>query len=95
MKSTDAASLEEPSKTGLNTAEKSVKHHSTSCLSNIGGFFCGFLVRDDCRSEEDTGQQQANDEDALFCTLCNAEVDMIEQKMSYYHHTQGAFELPI
>ncbi|XXG39217.1 hypothetical protein AAC387_Pa01g0235 [Persea americana] len=68
------ASLEEPSKTGLNTAEKSVKHHSTSCLSNIGGFFCGFLVRDDCRSEEDTGQQQANDEDALFCTLCNAEV---------------------
>lgn len=69
----DVLSLEEPSKIGLNTAENSVEHHQTSCFS-IGCFFCGFLVKDDCRRDEDTSQQQANDEDALFCTLCNAEV---------------------
>ncbi|KAJ8625642.1 hypothetical protein MRB53_034172 [Persea americana] len=69
----DSASLEEPSKISLNTAEKSVKHRPFSCLK-IGGFFCGFLVKDDCRRDEVTSQQQANEEDALFCTLCNAEV---------------------
>ncbi|CAN1315746.1 Protein S-acyltransferase 21 [Linum perenne] len=36
----------------------------------LGGFFCGFLVKEDCRSDED----MHSGEDALFCTLCNAEV---------------------
>ena len=82
MKSGDSASLEEPSKISLNTAEKSVKHRPFSCLK-IGGFFCGFLVKDDCRRDEVTSQQQANEEDALFCTLCNAEVHKNKDNISF------------
>ncbi|KAF3789092.1 putative protein S-acyltransferase 19 [Nymphaea thermarum] len=44
------------------------------CCSCIGGFLCGWLVKEDCRKDEDIDQQEANEEDALFCTLCNAEV---------------------
>ncbi|CAN0927333.1 Protein S-acyltransferase 21 [Linum grandiflorum] len=36
----------------------------------LGGFFCGFLFKPDCRSDED----MQSGEEALFCTLCNAEV---------------------
>lgn len=42
-------------------------------VQKLGGFFCGFLVKQDCCSDEDILQQQSG-EDALFCTLCNAEV---------------------
>ncbi|XP_077246931.1 putative protein S-acyltransferase 19 isoform X2 [Tasmannia lanceolata] len=72
-KSCNKDNLSEPNKVRLNTAEKSAEHNSTSC-GKIGGFFCGFLVKDDCRKAEDATHQQASDEDALFCTLCNAEV---------------------
>ncbi|XP_020530025.1 protein S-acyltransferase 21-like isoform X2 [Amborella trichopoda] len=41
---------------------------------NICGLLCGLLVKDDCRKEEEINEQEANEEDALFCTLCNAEV---------------------
>ncbi|XP_077217620.1 putative protein S-acyltransferase 19 isoform X2 [Tasmannia lanceolata] len=68
-----SASLEEPSQIRLNTAEISAEHNST-CCGKIGGFFCGFLVKDDCRKDVDATHQQSSDEDALFCTLCNAEV---------------------
>ncbi|CAN6463971.1 unnamed protein product [Victoria cruziana] len=44
------------------------------CCACIGGFFCGWLVKEDCRNDEDIEQQEGNEEDALFCTLCNAEV---------------------
>ncbi|KAB1203511.1 Protein S-acyltransferase 21 [Morella rubra] len=47
--------------------------HGSSCCSKIGWFFCGFLVKEDCY-RDDLVQQQSGDEDALFCTLCNAEV---------------------
>ncbi|KAF8405576.1 hypothetical protein HHK36_010483 [Tetracentron sinense] len=69
----NASSIEEPSKIGLNSGERSAGHNS-GCCSKIGGFFCGFLVKADCRRDEDFIQQQAGQEDALFCTLCNAEV---------------------
>lgn len=45
---------------------------SFSC-SGIGGIFCLLFVHEDCRKEEDV-EVQGNTEDALFCTLCNAEV---------------------
>ncbi|XP_009408261.2 probable protein S-acyltransferase 19 isoform X2 [Musa acuminata AAA Group] len=45
---------------------------SSSCCS-FGGFMCALFIKEDCRKLEET-DQQAGGEDALFCTLCNAEV---------------------
>ncbi|KAL4326285.1 hypothetical protein GQ457_11G004520 [Hibiscus cannabinus] len=38
----------------------------------IGGIFCALFVHEDCRKQEPPAEQ--GNEDALFCTLCNAEV---------------------
>ncbi|KAK3427336.1 hypothetical protein EUGRSUZ_F03582 [Eucalyptus grandis] len=65
--------VEEPRKAGLRNGEESGSHNA-SCYSMLGGFFCGFLVKEDCRKDEDHLEEQTGDEDALFCTLCNAEV---------------------
>ncbi|KAG5018142.1 hypothetical protein JHK87_013997 [Glycine soja] len=66
--------LAEPSKMGLKGEGMSDRHNSSWC-SKVGCFFCSFLVREDCRSNEDISlQQQSGEEEALFCTLCNAEV---------------------
>ncbi|KAK1274487.1 putative S-acyltransferase [Acorus gramineus] len=62
---------EEPSKMGLRTPGRSVKRNSLSC-ANIGSFFCGFMAREDCREYVD----DASDDEGLFCSLCNTEVDM-------------------
>lgn len=67
----NASSIEEPNKVGLKDGGNSNGHGSGWC-SKIGGFFCGFLVIKDCRKDEDL--LQSGEEDALFCTLCNAEV---------------------
>ncbi|OVA00652.1 zinc finger protein [Macleaya cordata] len=69
----NSSSIGEPSKIGLKNGEKSSRHNS-SCCSTLGGFFCGCVVKEDCRNDEEYLQQQAGEEDALFCTLCNAEV---------------------
>ncbi|XP_057544511.1 probable protein S-acyltransferase 19 isoform X2 [Amaranthus tricolor] len=45
-----------------------------SSCSGIGGIFCLLFAHEDCRKEEDVEHQQGNEEDALFCTLCNSEV---------------------
>ncbi|KAK8650871.1 hypothetical protein V6N13_140493 [Hibiscus sabdariffa] len=42
----------------------------TSCC--IGGILCALFVHEDCRKQEPPAEQ--GNEDALFCTLCNAEV---------------------
>lgn len=68
----NGSSIEEPSKIGLKYGGK-YDMHGSSCCSKIGWFFCGFLVKEDCY-RDDLVQQQSGDEDALFCTLCNAEV---------------------
>lgn len=69
-----ASPIAEPSKMGLKGEGMSDRHNSNWC-SKVGCFFCSFLVREDCRSNEDINlQQQSGEEDALFCTLCNAEV---------------------
>ncbi|XP_043710964.1 protein S-acyltransferase 21-like [Telopea speciosissima] len=69
----NAAPMEEHSKVEMKNGERSVGHNSSWC-SKIGGFFCGFLVKEDCWDDEDFMQQQAGEEVALFCTLCKAEV---------------------
>ncbi|XP_068646867.1 probable protein S-acyltransferase 19 [Aristolochia californica] len=61
--------LPERSKEGLKEERKSSQNNSCCYAS-----FCGFLIHDDCRKEEYSSHQQTNDEEALFCTLCNAEV---------------------
>lgn len=66
------SATEEPSKVGKNGG-KPYEHDSGCCLS-VGGCLCYFLVKEDCRKDEDHLQEQNGEEDALFCTLCNAEV---------------------
>ncbi|KDP30428.1 hypothetical protein JCGZ_16667 [Jatropha curcas] len=44
-----------------------------SCYG-YGGIFCALFVHEDCRKQEGIADQQGTGEDALFCTLCNAEV---------------------
>ena len=39
----------------------------------FGGFICALFVKEDCRKSDDS-ENQVDAEDALFCTLCNAEV---------------------
>ncbi|XP_050207519.1 protein S-acyltransferase 21 [Mercurialis annua] len=68
----NVSSIEEPSKVRLKDGGKSARHGSSLC-SKVGGFFCGFLIKHDCRKDDDILQEQSG-EDALFCTLCNAEV---------------------
>ena len=46
---------------------------SKSC-SNMGGIFCALFVHEDCRKQEGAAEEQGTGEEALFCTLCNAEV---------------------
>ncbi|PSR99495.1 Protein S-acyltransferase [Actinidia chinensis var. chinensis] len=65
-------SVEEPSKVGLKNGINFYSHNS-SCCSKVCGLFCGFLVWEDCRKDEDL-QEQSGEEDSLFCTLCHAEV---------------------
>lgn len=46
---------------------------SSSCCK-IGGVFCFLFVHEDCRNEDGAAEEEGTGEDALFCTLCNAEV---------------------
>lgn len=68
----DRGSLEESTKIGFNTEEETVKHKTASF--SIGCFFCALLSKEDCRKDEDNAEQQTSIDEALFCTLCNAEV---------------------
>ncbi|CAI0440052.1 unnamed protein product [Linum tenue] len=51
-------------------------HSSPSSMSkiSIGRILCAVFVHEDCRKQEGLAEQQGSVEDALFCTLCNAEV---------------------
>ncbi|KAL7102472.1 hypothetical protein ACP275_08G123000 [Erythranthe tilingii] len=40
----------------------------------FGGILCAIFVHEDCRSQDDAADLEGTGEDALFCTLCNAEV---------------------
>ncbi|KAM7260049.1 hypothetical protein ACFE04_015790 [Oxalis oulophora] len=54
---------------GMNNEGKA----GSSCCSKFGGLFCGCLIKEDCHKDENLLEQE-NGDDALFCTLCNAEV---------------------
>lgn len=47
----------------------------SQCCFSVGGLFCAIFVKEDCHKHEGLNEHQAGGaEDALFCTLCNAEV---------------------
>ncbi|XP_078428690.1 putative protein S-acyltransferase 19 isoform X2 [Wolffia australiana] len=51
-----------------------VRREQSHCLCYVGAFFHLLFVKEDCRKQEDGTPQQTPGQDALFCTLCNAEV---------------------
>ncbi|ONM20947.1 Chaperonin 60 subunit alpha 2 chloroplastic [Zea mays] len=55
----------------MNLGSQLPKKRSSCWL--LGGLLCATFVKEDCRKTDDS-EQQANGEEALFCTLCNAEV---------------------
>ncbi|XP_076947900.1 protein S-acyltransferase 21-like [Bidens hawaiensis] len=67
----NGSSVGEPSKTDFQNGGI-YDNSSSGCCSKFWGFFCGCFVIEDCRNDED--MQQGFEEEALFCTLCNAEV---------------------
>ncbi|KAL7248943.1 hypothetical protein ACSBR1_011173 [Camellia fascicularis] len=40
----------------------------------VGGILCAAFVHEDCRKQDEAADQQGTGEDALYCTLCEAEV---------------------
>ncbi|XP_039170550.1 protein S-acyltransferase 21-like [Eucalyptus grandis] len=69
----NTVSVEESGEAGLRNGEESGSHNA-SCYSMLGGFFCGFLVKEDCCKDEDHLEEETGDEDGLYCTLCKADV---------------------
>ncbi|KAL6838406.1 hypothetical protein ACP4OV_031651 [Aristida adscensionis] len=57
--------------TSINLGSQLPKKRSNCWL--FGGLLCAVFVKEDCRKHDDS-EQQENGEEALFCTLCNAEV---------------------
>ncbi|XP_054797136.1 probable protein S-acyltransferase 19 isoform X2 [Prosopis cineraria] len=58
----------------LDREDISGDHNKRSSCNVIGGILCILFVHEDCRKQEAAAEQQGGGEDALFCTLCNAEV---------------------
>ncbi|XP_028789677.1 probable protein S-acyltransferase 19 [Neltuma alba] len=57
----------------LDREDISGDHNKRSSCNVLGGILCILFVHEDCRKQEAAAEQQGG-EDALFCTLCNAEV---------------------
>ncbi|XP_039002356.1 protein S-acyltransferase 21-like isoform X1 [Hibiscus syriacus] len=70
----NASSIKEPCTIGLKYGSEYSRHNNSRWCSKLGGFFCSCIVQEDCCKDEGLLQQQSGEEDALFCTLCNAEV---------------------
>ncbi|XP_021907301.1 probable protein S-acyltransferase 19, partial [Carica papaya] len=67
------------SRGSINSSKKGARGDSGSIdtvakRSCYGGIFCALFVHEDCRKQEGAAEEQGIGEDALFCTLCNAEV---------------------
>ncbi|XP_061362417.1 probable protein S-acyltransferase 19 isoform X2 [Gastrolobium bilobum] len=58
----------------LDRVDSSRKQNNRNSCDVIGGIFCILFSHEDCRKREATADEQGGGEDALFCTLCNAEV---------------------
>ncbi|XP_042057130.1 protein S-acyltransferase 21-like [Salvia splendens] len=68
------SAAEEPGKfVGSKNGGASYEHDSGYC-SNVGCCLCYCLVKEDCRKYENHLEELNDEEEALFCTLCNAEV---------------------
>ncbi|XP_024973987.1 protein S-acyltransferase 21 [Cynara cardunculus var. scolymus] len=67
----NTSSVGEPSKMGFQNGGIYDSGNSGVC-SKIAGVVCGCIVKEDCRNDEE--MQLGGEEEALFCTLCNAEV---------------------
>lgn len=63
------SSVEDPDR-----VDDSRNQNSQNSCDVIGGIFCILFSHEDCRKQEATADEQGGGEDALFCTLCNAEV---------------------
>ncbi|CAN4097472.1 unnamed protein product [Withania somnifera] len=50
----------------------SLTRETSGC--KFGGVFCFLCVQEDCREKDGATEEEGTGEDALFCTLCNAEV---------------------
>ncbi|XP_062226564.1 protein S-acyltransferase 21-like [Phragmites australis] len=62
---------DEAGKSGLRNGEDIQKHKP--CLGGVC-FCCAIFTIEDCRKVDEANQQEDYGEEALFCTLCNAEV---------------------
>ncbi|KAK6142381.1 hypothetical protein DH2020_022729 [Rehmannia glutinosa] len=74
-----ASSASRSSFAGANSSKKgsveSVKSNAQEFyLPFFGGVLCAIFVHEDCRKQDEAAEQDATGEDALFCTLCNAEL---------------------
>ncbi|KAK7258111.1 hypothetical protein RIF29_32563 [Crotalaria pallida] len=58
----------------LGGVDNSRKQNNRNSCDVIGGIFCILFSHEDCRKQEGITDEQGGGEDALFCTLCNAEV---------------------
>lgn len=74
VSSGNLSSIEEPCKVGSTDVERSQQYISSWWCPRITGLLCGCVVVEDCRKDDYNLQEQNGEEDALFCTLCNAEV---------------------
>lgn len=67
------------SKKGSVDSVKSNPHvvtpRKSSFCNFFGGILCAIFVLEDCRKQDEAADPEGTGEDALFCTLCNAEVD--------------------
>lgn len=69
-----ANSNNKPSFEALRTNGEGSSPNTKSSFWKPGKIFCAVCVHEDCRKQEGTAEQEGTGEDALFCTLCNAEV---------------------
>lgn len=54
--------------------ERGISVKNAVCCG-FAGLLCIMFNKEDCRKTEDSELDPNNEDDALFCTLCNAEVE--------------------
>ena len=64
---------EEAGKPGLRTGDGEDIQKHKSCFGRVC-FCCAIFTTGDCREEDEANHEEDYGEEALFCTLCNAEV---------------------
>ncbi|KAK4771093.1 hypothetical protein SAY87_031625 [Trapa incisa] len=72
-----AASVEELGNSGSRNRARPNKGNANCCSATFG-LLCGCIAIEDCRKDKDNLEQNG-EEEALFCTLCNAEVGKLSK----------------